>query len=267
MSRTAVIDLKGLRSRFSAIRERITPDAVMAQLRALGQAILTDAVNSPSPVDSGELMRSAVVEQTSVNEITIGFNKEYAAFQDQGSKTGIATVRPKRKKWLFIPLTARAEKDHRPGGNPKEEGLIFGGFCNTVGPAGAAKGPPDADYVLAKKALIKIKPYGSDLGPNHYFSQTWKLWVQRGKIKAGLVALLASMFGGNTQKARSAARRRSAPASTKPSQAKGGGKSRFRIGKLFSSAKKRGGQTSRTITGGRPGRTGRVVTRRHGRRR
>jgi hypothetical protein len=262
--RERVIDLKGLKNKLGELKQRLTPETVLPQLKALGQAILADAVNSPVPVDAGLLMNSATMEQTGPAEITIGFNKVYSAFQDQGSKTGVATVRPKRKKWLFIPLTAAAEKNHRPGGNPKEEGLIFGGFFNTVGP-GPSSGAPTSDYVLAKKALIKINPYGSDLGPNHYFSQTWKNWVQSGLIKDGLVAMLSFLFGGTTKKARKATRSRPVSSHHKAAKATGGRK--LRIGKLFSSAIKRGGQTSRTIVGKRAGRSGRAVTRRRQRRR
>ena len=71
------------------------------------------------------------------------------------------------KKWVFVPLN-RAGAKHTVGANPETEGLVRG-----------------RDYVLVRKVVIPVKGYGSPIGPNKYFSRTFKdhidwFWAQLG---------------------------------------------------------------------------------------
>lgn len=121
--------------------------------------LIRKAIVSPVPQDEGTLRNSATVQPyPSQKRVDFGFNTIYAAFQDQPLKQrGIVTVTPVRKKCIYIPLTRAGKKNHYPGNNPQDEGLI-----------------PEVDYVLRRWAEIPIKPYGHYLGPNHYFSKTFR---------------------------------------------------------------------------------------------
>ncbi len=130
-------------------------EKLLIDMDLVANEVLTRAIQSPVPRDTADLERSASTSvDTKKREVIFGFNKVYAAFQDAPNKSGSIVIRPKKKKFLFIPLTKKARL-HRIGNNPENEGLKRG-----------------VDYVLSKKAVIPIKPYGSEIGPNHYFSET-----------------------------------------------------------------------------------------------
>ena len=61
---------------------------------------------------------------------------------------------PRVKKILYIPISTKGRL-HRRGNNPLDEGLERG-----------------KDFILAPRAVIPVKPYGSAVGPNHFFSET-----------------------------------------------------------------------------------------------
>lgn len=95
--------------------------------------------------------------------VKFGYRKPYAAFQDQPTQqAGSVTVRRVRKKCLFIPRTKYARLRHVYGANPTDEGLRY-----------------SDDYTLAESATISIKGYGSIIGPNHYFSGTFRNWSKK----------------------------------------------------------------------------------------
>lgn len=188
----ADVDIKLFRDSMNRLKRDFRNADFMKDLVAVGQSIIAQAVNSPVPLDTGELARSGHVEPSrKPGEILLGFNKEYAAFQDSGYVSGdVRVVKPRRKKLLYIPLT-RAGEAHQYGANPEEEGLVRG-----------------KDYTLTEEVRIKIKPYGSDVGPNLYFSET--LRRRTPTIFEDLVKLMRRRLAREEQRARRApgARRR-----------------------------------------------------------
>lgn len=70
--------------------------------------------------DTGRLQNSLFSEQSSDGETvtaTLKSGVSYAKSQQEGFKT---------KGPNFIPLTRKAKRNHRPGGNPADEGLVRG---------------------------------------------------------------------------------------------------------------------------------------------
>ena len=165
---------KGLRK----LAEVYSADEVLKDMELIGQQLIKRAIEAPVPSDTRGLANSGdVLVDKGRKEVVIGFNKSYAAFQDAPGKTTPHIIKPRRKKYLYVPTSQRGRK-HRIGNNPKNEGLIFGGIVRSVGGGsrgGSSSGPQQkADYILAKEVIVPIKPYGSALGPNHYFSETMK---------------------------------------------------------------------------------------------
>lgn len=151
------LDMRGFERGLRDLAKRFDPRAITFELELVADELLRRAIDSPIPRDQGNLERSATVNRNvQRKEVVFGFNRVYAAFQDQPGRSGIVTVKPRRKKMLYIPISQRGRM-HRYGNNPNNEGLIWG-----------------VDYVLKKSVDIRIKPYGSALGPNHYFSETLK---------------------------------------------------------------------------------------------
>jgi len=136
--------------------KQFSKEQVVAELEVLADQLLKKAIDAPIPSSTRNLANSAAVNvYPKQGEVVFGFGAGYAAFQDQPErKGGVVVIKPRVKKFLFIPITAKAKK-HRIGNNPANEGL-----------------EPEVDYVIRRSASIPIKPYGSALGPNHYFSQT-----------------------------------------------------------------------------------------------
>lgn len=150
--RELVLFLRNLKKEWSS-------EKILKEMSRIGDILLSRSVEAPVPTDTGDLAGSSNKEvDKSKNQVTIGFNKVYAAFQDAGKKSS-QTIKPKKKKLLFIPLTQKGRK-HVLGRNPRDEGLKSG-----------------VDYVMVKQVTIKTKPYGSPIGPNRYFSGT----LQRNK--------------------------------------------------------------------------------------
>jgi hypothetical protein len=170
------IDISSLEQGIARLRDRLGERFLVQTLDLVAEELLNLAIEV-IPTDQGTLGRTGT---TSVNlkkkEVIFGFNSIYAAFQDApGKKSGDKhIVKPVNKDWLFIPLTEKARRVHRPGNDPNNEGLLFGGFASQVGPGPGGPRPErdNSDYVLAKKAIIPIKAYGSNVGPNNYFSGT-----------------------------------------------------------------------------------------------
>lgn len=174
----AKVDTSDFNRGLDRLRKSFSVEEVMSATRLVCEQILAESVDAPVPVNNGMLKGSATCQQTGPTEYSFGFNQVYAEFQDQPDRTGEVVVRPgPSKKFLYIPLTDRGEKDHYYGNNPKDEGLERG-----------------VDYVLAKEAHIKIKAYGSDKGPNHYFSGTWKRWTVE-KVERAIGMVLRARFG------------------------------------------------------------------------
>jgi len=150
-------------AQFSAAMKKLSAQwgaaNVSAKLEAILLAFMEEKVTAaPIPRDTAGLARSRSVVARNENgkaKVRFGFNTEYAAFQDQGDRRGVVTIVPRTKKRLYVPLTKAGRSHHRAGANPEDEGLVRG-----------------VDYVLAKEVDISIKPYGSPIGPNHYFSGT-----------------------------------------------------------------------------------------------
>ncbi|UCG53553.1 MAG: hypothetical protein JSW58_08345 [Candidatus Latescibacterota bacterium] len=156
----AEVDTSKFSKRLSKLAKKLTDKTgVLDDMEFLADELLARAENSPVPSDTRELARSAAtVRNDDRKEVVFGFNKVYAAFQDQPEKkSGTIVIKPRRKKILYIPLTSKGRRYHMYGRDPNLEGLVYG-----------------RDYILLKEVRIPIKAYGSELGPNHYFSETIK---------------------------------------------------------------------------------------------
>ena len=165
MARASSVDVRAFEKSLRALAREWDAPALAEEGKFLSMQMIKFAKNAPIPrgryAEGGGLAGSDVVEVRSVQKgkgvsLRFGFNRIYAAFQDAGDRSGSITILPRRKKALFIPLSAAARK-HVYGANPTDEGLKWG-----------------IDYVLAKKAVIPIKGYGSPVGPNRFFSGTLK---------------------------------------------------------------------------------------------
>jgi len=113
-----------------------------------------------APVELGELRDSDTKNLISLNDDVarweLGFTERYAEVQDRGWKTRI--IRPVNAGALFIPLTRRA----RRAGSGGYLGLIHG-----------------TDYILRNSVRTpRVRRYGSDVGPNRFFSGTIKKMVR-----------------------------------------------------------------------------------------
>lgn len=151
------VDTKDLEKGLRKMAEAFGGESAVKEMDLVAEELLRRSIDSPVPSDTRNLANSAsTFVSKSRKEITFGFNSKYAAFQDAPNRTAPYVIRPVRKKILYIPISQKG-KLHRAGNNPKLEGLKRG-----------------VDYVLAKKAVIPIKSYGSVKGPNHYFSQTFR---------------------------------------------------------------------------------------------
>ncbi len=154
------IDITAYTKSLEALIERWTLPVITEEMAVLAQVILNRAIESPIPSDTRQLEESGQIDKDpKKGSITFGFNRLYAAFQDGGHLPGVSEriIKPRPpKKFLYIPLN-EAGKRHTLGANPKDEGLVRG-----------------RDYYLTKQVTIKMKPYGSELGPNRYFSKTFE---------------------------------------------------------------------------------------------
>jgi hypothetical protein len=180
------VNVGGLRKSVQALIRAWGQEQVMDACWKPAQQMLNWAKNAPIPRDvaaGGGLYASGAVERMSSNRLRFGFNRVYAAFQDQGDNAGLLVVLPRHKRSLFIPLSNKARRTHVAGVSPSAEGLVWG-----------------EDYVLAANAVIQIKGYGSSLGPNHYFSGTLKRkgkWLREEIARqVGLLAQRAKQSSG-----------------------------------------------------------------------
>lgn len=172
------IDMSDFEKKLKELAKKFGGRALLNELEFIADELLGRAIDSPIPSDTRQLELSATVQMNaSKKEALFGFNKVYAAFQDQPGRSGQVVIKPRRKRVLYVPISQKGRK-HRLGNRPQDEGLNWG-----------------VDYVLKKEVRIRIKPYGSALGPNHYFSETLKR-----NINWALEALakrLARLMGGS----------------------------------------------------------------------
>jgi len=169
---TLGVDISAYKGSLDELVRRWSREALTEEMAALAQYILRRSIEAPIPSGyTRQLEESGHVDkQPDQGVVYFGYNRRYAAFQDSGHLPGVSqrivTPNPP-KKWLYIPLN-RAGARHTLGANPKDEGLVRG-----------------RDYILAKRVVIPVKAYGSPVGPNKYFSQTFKdhvdwFWKQLG---------------------------------------------------------------------------------------
>lgn len=155
------------------------------ELQNIASGIMSIAANL-APVALGKLHQSYFIEDYADPRIhgagiRFGFNRIYARLQDwpKALGPGPVIVRPKRKRWIYVPLTKRART--KPYGAIPPPDWIFGGFVMRLGRSRprrnflskAASQGWQADYVLAKEVHIPVKSWGSSRGPNRYFSETF----------------------------------------------------------------------------------------------
>lgn len=164
---------KGLRE----LAQKFGRDTVLPDLELVAEEFLNRVIDAPIPSDMRRLANSSAVVREGPAKVVFGFNSVYAAFQDQPTRSGgVVTVRPRRKRILYVPLNQRGKLLHRRGMNPATEGLVWG-----------------KDYVLKREVKIPIKPYGSEIGPNHYFSGTLKR--EAGDMLEALARLVKRRMG------------------------------------------------------------------------
>jgi hypothetical protein len=149
------IDAKEFTKKLRSLQSIWGLKSLTKEAAAVAQELITKTVEAPVPSDTGELAGSGAVEANlSRGIVRFGFNKVYANFQD-GDGRSIQVIRPKRKRALYVPITEKGRRRHRIGRNPLNEGLVF-----------------NQDYTLKKSVRVSIKPYGSPIGPNQYFTGT-----------------------------------------------------------------------------------------------
>ncbi len=153
---TATVDGESFRTGFLDASRILSTPVMIDDVELVADEILRRAITSPIPSDVRDLARSADSIKRK-DHVTFGFNTRYAAFQDAPGRSLPYTIVPRLKKVLYVPITRKGRTLHRRGNNPLDEGLEKG-----------------VDYFLTQKVVIPIKPYGSAIGPNHYFSETLK---------------------------------------------------------------------------------------------
>ncbi len=149
------IDNKKFKEDIKRLQKKWGTESLTKEAASIAEQLIAITIESPVPTDTGELAGSAAVEtDLGAGKVRFGFNKVYANFQD-GDGRSVQFIRPKRKKFLYVPITEKGRRRHRLGRNPKDEGLVF-----------------NLDYTLRKEVQVKTKPYGSPIGPNQYFTET-----------------------------------------------------------------------------------------------
>lgn len=162
---------KQLEKGLKELERQFRTEDILDEMEVIGQELIKRSINAPIPSDTRLLANSGdTVIDRNRKSVTFGFNQVYAAFQDAPGRTKPYIIRPKRKKWIYVPVS-QAGRRHRLGANPRNEGLVFGGFIDRTKGRGVNRGG-DADYILAKEVVVPVKRYGSEVGPNHYFSGT-----------------------------------------------------------------------------------------------
>lgn len=155
VSIVAEIQDETLRAGLKELSRSFSPEFLVDDVELVAEEVLRRAIDSPIPSDTRGLANTATTVKRK-DEVRFGFNKVYAHFQDALNRTQPWIIVPRVKKILYIPISTKGRL-HRHGNNPIDEGLERG-----------------KDFVLAPRAVIPIKPYGSAIGPNQYFSETVK---------------------------------------------------------------------------------------------
>lgn len=151
---TVGIEDEDLQKGFIALGRELSSEVTIEDSELVAHELIRRAIDSPIPSDTRALANSAAVVRGR-GEVRFGFNRRYAAFQDSPGRSSPWIIVPRVKKILYIPISSKGRRLHRRGNNPADEGLERG-----------------KDYVLRPRVVIPIKPYGSAIGPNHYFSET-----------------------------------------------------------------------------------------------
>ena len=154
VSITVDIDDSSFRQGFRVLSKELSSEVTSGDAVLTAEEIIRRSIDSPIPSELRALANSAVVIKTR-EKVTFGFNSRYAFFQDSPGRSVPWIIVPRVKKVLYIPISPKGRRLHRRGNNPDDEGLERG-----------------VDYVLRSKVVIPIKPYGSAIGPNHFFSET-----------------------------------------------------------------------------------------------
>jgi hypothetical protein len=186
---SASVDTKDFKSGVWSMIKSIQPEEI---LLPVVNNILNDSIIANIPEEECNLLRSKLIEvsksDTKSVEYVFGFTKIYSYFQDQpklssGSRIIITPRADSGKKFLYIALSKQG-RQHQRGANPKMEGLVWG-----------------RDYVLRHFVTIPVKSYRSTIGPNKYFSGTWKIWQDKviptiGRIIRSIFFKTPSTFSG-----------------------------------------------------------------------
>lgn len=186
------VTLKGSKLNLAERRELLTKGAYFVLSKASRKAPVS-GVGSPG------LAGSQLVSAPQGNSVRFGFDRPYAEIMDRGWKT--PTIRPRKAKALFIPITARGARRGPLRGDllrlrkaDGKSGMVGGKSAKRlasrrrggVGVKGAIKPTSKSktkktslkrkrsnpDFIFVKSVKTKKPVKGRRSGPNFYFSST-----------------------------------------------------------------------------------------------
>lgn len=174
------IDAKRVQKSIGVLQGQATQDDIKAGVLQAAEFVISKA-QKRAPTGFGRLKNTDFVERvTERNDsfsVELGFSAPYAAIQDLGWKT--ATIKPRKAKKLFIPLSRRARR----------VGPTKGATRAVVGGTGRGGLQVGKDFVFADKVKTPkaqegghVGADGEQKGPNFYFSGALKKSAKSGVI-------------------------------------------------------------------------------------
>ena len=107
------IDAKKFKDDLRRLQKKWGLRSLTKEAAGIAEELITKAIDSPVPSDTGGLSGSGSVESNfDSGKVQFGFTKIYANFQD-GDGRSVQVIKRKRKKALYIPLTEKGRRRHR----------------------------------------------------------------------------------------------------------------------------------------------------------
>lgn len=159
-------NLKGINKLVKNINNMNISGASADRILKFAAEDLINKAQLKAPVNFGDLQRSQFLKKSinakgDRNGYRIGFNKNYAKQMDTGFDTKI--IKPKKAKALYIPITRRGART----------GPTSGGIRRLSQSRGQGGPQVNRDFVFRKSMKApRVKTYGSQRGPNRFFSGT-----------------------------------------------------------------------------------------------